>query len=158
MAGKFHHERIYRGDDAMAKLSRARVAVCGAGALGSHVADALARLGVTGLRAIDFDRVEEHNVSTQLYDEAEVGLFKVEALRSRLFRATGVEVDARQPIAPGIVGGAGTRGQEQLSENRQQRPEKRTRMNKAHLHPLGFRSAGTCHRFWILRSALVQKS
>lgn len=94
MPGKFHHEQIQRGNDAMSKLAAARVAVCGAGALGSHLVDALARVGVVSLRAIDFDRVEEHNISTQLYGEDEVGLFKVEALRNHLFRATGVELDA----------------------------------------------------------------
>jgi len=46
------------------------------------------------LRVIDRDRVEEHNVSTQLYGEAEIGAWKVESLRNRLFRATGIEIDA----------------------------------------------------------------
>ena len=40
------------------------------------------------------DKVEEHNVSTQLYGVSEVGVWKVEALRNRLFRATGVEIEA----------------------------------------------------------------
>jgi molybdopterin/thiamine biosynthesis adenylyltransferase len=43
---------------------------------------------------IDRARVEEHNVGTQLYGEAEVGAWKVEALRGRLFRAVGVEIEA----------------------------------------------------------------
>ncbi len=43
---------------------------------------------------IDRDRVEEHNVGTQLYGESDVGAWKVEVLRQRLFRATGVEIDA----------------------------------------------------------------
>jgi molybdopterin/thiamine biosynthesis adenylyltransferase len=94
MPGKFHHEQIYRGPDALARLAATRVALCGAGALGSHLADNLARQGFGPLRVIDRDRVEEHNVSTQLYGEAEVGAWKVEALRNRLFRAAGVEVDA----------------------------------------------------------------
>jgi hypothetical protein len=46
------------------------------------------------LRVIDHDRVEEHNVGTQLYGESEVGVWKVEALRNRLFRACGVEIEA----------------------------------------------------------------
>jgi molybdopterin/thiamine biosynthesis adenylyltransferase len=94
MPGKFHHETLYRGPDALARLAAARIAICGAGALGSHVADGLARLGVQHLRVIDRDRVEQHNVSTQLHGESEVGLFKVEALRTRLFRAAGIEIDA----------------------------------------------------------------
>jgi molybdopterin/thiamine biosynthesis adenylyltransferase len=94
MPGKFHHEQIYRGPEALARLAATRVTLCGAGALGSHLADNLVRQGFGPLRVIDRDRVEEHNVSTQLYGESEVGAWKVEALRNRLFRAAGVEVDA----------------------------------------------------------------
>jgi molybdopterin/thiamine biosynthesis adenylyltransferase len=93
MASKFHHEAVYRGADSLAKLADVRVTVCGAGALGSHLADNLARQGFQHLRVIDRDRIEEHNVSTQLYGESEIGGWKVEVLRQRLFRATGVEID-----------------------------------------------------------------
>src|SRR5258708_28576957 len=93
MAGKFHHEALYRGDDLLTKLSALRITLCGAGAIGSNLADNLVRQGLTRLRAIDHDRVEEHNVSTQLYGEADVGLWKVEALRNHLFSAAGVEID-----------------------------------------------------------------
>jgi molybdopterin-synthase adenylyltransferase len=94
MAGKFHHETIYRGGELMAKLAGLRVVVCGAGALGSHLADNLVRQGVANLRVIDKDRVDEHNVSTQLYGESDVGAWKVEVLRNRLFKTAGVEIDA----------------------------------------------------------------
>src|SRR5438045_3351776 len=94
MAGKFHHESIYRGADILARLAATRVTLCGAGALGSHLADNLVRQSIGSLRVIDRDRVEEQNVSTQLYGEAEIGVPKVEALRSRLFRAAGIEIDA----------------------------------------------------------------
>jgi molybdopterin/thiamine biosynthesis adenylyltransferase len=94
MADKFHHEAIYRGSEQLARLADQRLTICGAGALGSHLADNLARQGFRQLRVIDRDRVEEHNVSTQLYGESDVGAWKVEVLRQRLFRATGVEIDA----------------------------------------------------------------
>src|SRR6516165_1635094 len=94
MAGKFHHEQIYRGPDALARLAATRVTLCGAGALGSHLADNLVRQGFGPPRVIDGDRVEAHNVSTQLYGAADAGAWKVEVLRNRLFRATGVEVEA----------------------------------------------------------------
>ena len=94
MPGKFHHEQLYRGPDAIQKLGALRVVLCGAGAVGSNLADNLARQGVAHLCVVDHDRIEEHNVSTQLYGESEVGTFKVEALRNRIFRATGVEIDA----------------------------------------------------------------
>jgi molybdopterin/thiamine biosynthesis adenylyltransferase len=94
MAGKFHHEAIYRGADQVARLVDHRLTICGAGALGSQLADNLARQGFRQLRVIDRDRIEEHNVGTQLYGESEVGAWKVEVLRQRLFRATGVEIEA----------------------------------------------------------------
>lgn len=45
------------------------------------------------MRVIDRDRVEEHNVSTQLYGVSDVGTSKVDVLRSRLYRSVGVEID-----------------------------------------------------------------
>jgi molybdopterin/thiamine biosynthesis adenylyltransferase len=88
------HERLYRGSYALEKLARARVVLCGMGALGSHLADNLVRQGVRHLCAIDRDRVAAHNVGTQLYDEGDVGGFKADVLRVRLFRAMGVEIEA----------------------------------------------------------------
>ena len=94
MADKFHHEAIYRGAEQVAKLVHQRLTICGVGALGSHLADNLARQGFRQLRVIDRDRVEEHNVGTQIYGESDVGAWKVEVLRQRLFRATSVEIEA----------------------------------------------------------------
>ena len=86
------HEALYRGADAMARLSRARIVLCGAGTLGSHLAEHLVRQGVRQLTVIDFDRVEQHNLGTQNYEEGDIGAFKVDALRARCYRATGVEI------------------------------------------------------------------
>jgi molybdopterin/thiamine biosynthesis adenylyltransferase len=94
MANKFGHEESYRGKDLLKKLASRQIALCGAGALGSNLADMLCRQGVTKLRVIDFDRVEESNIGTQTYGVADVGALKVAALKNRLFRDTGVEIDA----------------------------------------------------------------
>lgn len=102
MPDKFLHESLYRraerdgagAGDPLARLAGLRVVICGAGALGSNIADNLARQGFVRLGAIDHDRVEQHNVGTQIYGENEVGVWKVEALRNRLFRAAGVELEA----------------------------------------------------------------
>jgi molybdopterin/thiamine biosynthesis adenylyltransferase len=94
MADKFHHEALYRGPDCLARLAAVPICFCGAGALGSLLADNLARQGVRTWKVIDRDRVEEHNVGTQLYGETDVGGWKVEVLRNRLFRSVGVEIDA----------------------------------------------------------------
>lgn len=93
MAHRLHHEQLYRGEDCMRRLAATRLTLCGAGALGSHLADNLVRQGFRQMRVIDRDRVEEHNVSTQLYGESDIGAWKVEILKSRLFRAAGVELD-----------------------------------------------------------------
>jgi molybdopterin/thiamine biosynthesis adenylyltransferase len=96
MADKFHHEAIYRGAEQVAKLGGQRLTLCGAGALGSNLADNLARQGFHHLRVIDRDRIEEHNVGTQLFGESDVGAWKVEVLKQRLFRATGMEIDGHR--------------------------------------------------------------
>ena len=93
-AAIFLHEQLYRGQEVLARLATMRITLCGAGALGSNLADTLVRQGAAALRAIDHDRVEEHNVSTQLYTQTDIGAWKVEALRKQLFRATGIEIDA----------------------------------------------------------------
>jgi molybdopterin-synthase adenylyltransferase len=94
MPDKFHHERYYRGAEPLLRLASVPITLCGAGALGSLLADNLARHGFRQWKVIDGDRVEEHNVGTQLYGESEVGAWKVEALRGRLFRSVGVEIEA----------------------------------------------------------------
>lgn len=94
MSRKFLHEETYRGAEALARLAELQIVVCGAGALGSHLVDNLARQGFRKLRVIDHDRVDEHNVSTQLYGAADVGASKVEVLRNRVFRAAEVEIEA----------------------------------------------------------------
>jgi tRNA A37 threonylcarbamoyladenosine dehydratase len=94
MARKFAHEEAYRGDDLLRKLEK-QVVICGAGALGSNLADTLYRQGFTKVRVIDMDRVEGHNVNTQFYGSNDVGAMKVNALKTRLFRDTGVEIENR---------------------------------------------------------------
>jgi molybdopterin/thiamine biosynthesis adenylyltransferase len=90
----FLHETFYRGSEAMARLAEAHITVCGAGALGGQLVEQLVRQGARRLRIIDFDRVEAHNIGSQVYDEGDIGALKVEALRSRCFRATSAEIEA----------------------------------------------------------------
>lgn len=92
MADVYRHEAAYRGREALERLGRVQVVLCGAGALGSLLADNLVRQGVRRLAAIDRDRVEAHNAGTQLYGQADVGAYKVDVLRAHCFRAAGVEI------------------------------------------------------------------
>ncbi|MGB0388404.1 MAG: HesA/MoeB/ThiF family protein [Ardenticatenaceae bacterium] len=94
MRDTFHHESLYRGQEALEKLAACRVTVCGAGAVGSNLVTNLVRQGAQQVTVIDFDRVEQHNIGTQSYTLDDVGAFKVEMLQAELFRATEVEIHA----------------------------------------------------------------
>jgi molybdopterin-synthase adenylyltransferase len=94
MVGKFHHEDLYRGPGSVEKLRTAQITLCGAGALGSNLADLLVRQGFQRLRVIDRDRVEEQNISTQIYGQDDVGARKVDVLRNHVFRVAGLEIEA----------------------------------------------------------------
>lgn len=92
MADIYLHEALYRGPEAVKKLGQINVTLCGAGALGSLLADNLARQGLQRLAVIDFDRIEQHNAGTQLYGQSDVGAKKVDVLKAHLFRAVGIEL------------------------------------------------------------------
>ena len=94
MRDAFHHETLYRGEEALDRLAAVRLTVCGAGAVGSNLVDNLVRQGFRRVTVIDFDRIEAHNIGTQTYGEGDVGAFKVEILQSEVFRAVGVEIEA----------------------------------------------------------------
>src|SRR5436305_3070026 len=69
------------------RLRAARVALCGCGALGTVLANALVRAGVGFLRLADRDFIETHNLQRQiLFDEADVtaNLPKAEAAARKL--------------------------------------------------------------------------
>lgn len=77
------------GPEGQARLRASRVAVVGCGALGTVIADGLARAGVGFLRLIDRDVVELHNLQRQvLFDETDVtaGLPKAVAAADKLAR------------------------------------------------------------------------
>src|SRR3990167_7495086 len=65
-------------------VSPLNVAIVGLGNLGSHAAVALARLGASSLELHDFDVIEEHNLSSQSYNAADIGKRKTEAVRQQI--------------------------------------------------------------------------
>lgn len=81
------------------RLRGARVAVVGCGALGSQLAETMARAGVGYIRLIDRDIVEESNLQRQsLFTEADASALRPKALAARARLATvnsEVAVDAR---------------------------------------------------------------
>ena len=91
----FHHESLHRGAEALERLASVHVTLCGAGALGSPIAEGLARSGCRMLTIVDQDRVEERNLSTQGWDRADIGSPKARLLANALYRAVGAEVEAK---------------------------------------------------------------
>src|SRR5260221_14608124 len=61
------------GEKGQRKLLDAHVTLCGCGALGTVLANALVRAGVGHLRLVDRDFIETHNLQRQgLFDENDV--------------------------------------------------------------------------------------
>ena len=67
------------------KISRSKVAVIGAGALGNHVCLGLIGLGVGSIKIFDYDEIETHNLNRQsLFREDDIGKNKAETLAELL--------------------------------------------------------------------------
>ncbi|KKK73235.1 hypothetical protein LCGC14_2895880, partial [marine sediment metagenome] len=60
------------------------IAVVGAGGIGSWTTLALTRMGCNDITVIDFDKVEAHNVGSQIFTEDDIGKTKVEALADKI--------------------------------------------------------------------------
>lgn len=58
--------------------------IIGCGSVGSTIAENLARCGVKKITLWDFDKVEEHNICNQMFDEGDVGKLKTEAVKEHL--------------------------------------------------------------------------
>lgn len=65
-------------------FSKAVIAICGLGGLGSNIAISLARAGIGKLILIDFDRVDITNLNRQQYAASQIGEYKTEALSKNL--------------------------------------------------------------------------
>jgi len=66
------------------KVKKATVGIAGLGGLGSHVAIALARIGIGKLVVADFDVVEPSNLNRQAFNVDQIGEIKVKALKANL--------------------------------------------------------------------------
>ena len=82
---RFARTRIMLGDEAMNRLSKARVAVFGIGGVGGHVVEALVRSGIGSIDIIDKDTVSVTNINRQLIATTKtVGMDKVDAMEERM--------------------------------------------------------------------------
>lgn len=84
------------------------ITIIGAGAVGSWLALALAKMGFGNMTIFDDDTVDLENMNCSLYRPVDVGQKKVQALQNLIHQFTGLAINA-QPIKyekgvfPGIV-------------------------------------------------------
>ncbi len=85
MDERFIRTSLLFGEEAVEKLSRARVAVFGIGGVGGHVCEALARSGVGEMDLFDGDVVALSNINRQIVAlGSTVGRAKAEVMRERI--------------------------------------------------------------------------
>ena len=70
--------------------------IIGAGATGSWLSLILAKLGISIIRVIDYDVIEEHNLPNQFFKNRQVGMFKVNALRKNIEEYFSLEAGGMQ--------------------------------------------------------------
>ena len=81
----FSRSSVLLGEEAMARLASARVAVVGVGGVGSWCAEALVRTGLGAITLVDDDVVAPSNLNRQCpATSTTIGRSKVEAMRERL--------------------------------------------------------------------------
>lgn len=87
---RFARHRLLLTEDGLSRLAAARVAVCGAGGLGSTVLTLLARTGVGYIRIYDKGRVDTPDLNRQLlYYAGDLGRAKAELAAERLLGLEG---------------------------------------------------------------------
>ena len=97
MENQFSRTEILLGEEGVARLRRAHVAVFGIGGVGGHCAEALARSGVGALTLVDRDVVSVSNLNRQIVAlRSTLGRPKAEVMRERILDIDpGIRVDAR---------------------------------------------------------------
>jgi sulfur carrier protein ThiS adenylyltransferase len=87
MMDAFRQDLIKKlGETKLGKIEKAKIGIAGAGGLGSNCAACLVRVGFRHFTIADFDLIEPSNLDRQFYFEDQVGMKKVEALRTNLLR------------------------------------------------------------------------
>lgn len=66
--------------------------IIGCGAVGSTIAEQLARLGIKRIHLYDFDIVSEHNITNQMFLNRHIGMLKTDAL-TELLEDINPEID-----------------------------------------------------------------
>ncbi|MDW2797930.1 tRNA threonylcarbamoyladenosine dehydratase [Clostridium boliviensis] len=85
MLNQFSRTQLLLGEDAMKRLSEAKVAVFGIGGVGGYVVEALVRSGVRSFVLVDDDKVCLTNINRQIIATRKtVGKYKVEVMKERI--------------------------------------------------------------------------
>ncbi len=85
MTGAFSRTKLLLGDDGLAKLAVAHVAVFGIGGVGSFAAEALCRAGVGHFLLVDSDTIDISNSNRQTHATTRtVGQKKTDVMRARM--------------------------------------------------------------------------
>ncbi|MFO8129214.1 MAG: sulfur carrier protein ThiS adenylyltransferase ThiF [Bacteroidales bacterium] len=77
------------------QLASKKVGIAGCGGLGSNCAVALIRCGLGSLVIADFDTVDRSNLNRQYYFQEQIGMKKVDALKSTI---AAIEPDCRVEV------------------------------------------------------------
>ena len=85
------HEKLYRGKNFKNVLST-KICVFGLGALGSNLVDTLTRQGYNKISIVDFDRIQKHNINTQIWSLEDVGKLKSNAIDYIVYGNTDIEL------------------------------------------------------------------
>lgn len=64
---------------------KAPIHIIGCGAIGSHVAEQLTRMGCTDIHLWDFDTVAPHNLANQMFIEGDIGTQKTMAVHTMMY-------------------------------------------------------------------------
>ena len=90
------------GTEIQQTIGRMRIGIVGLGSVGSLVAEAVARIGVSQVMLIDPDRIEAHNLDRLLHaDVRSIGRYKVDVAAKAMRRAaTSAQIDvSTMPIS-----------------------------------------------------------
>lgn len=85
MTEAFSRTKLLLGEDGLANLTKARVAVFGIGGVGSFAAEALCRAGIGHFLLVDSDTIDVSNINRQIHATTRtVGQKKTDVMRARM--------------------------------------------------------------------------
>jgi molybdopterin-synthase adenylyltransferase len=88
---KFLHENLYKD---ISGITDKQIVILGCGAIGANLAISLARRGFHLFTLVDFDKIDEHNLSTQPWSMQDLGRTKVYTLSTMLYSMTRARASA----------------------------------------------------------------